>query len=90
MANLSQHAGGGLPSQLLPNDLNPHVRALLDGLIVYWPGNHDPANKAWFRNRGWVAPDNVTGTLVHYNYMGGTTTFKTCIRAPLLMNPCLV
>jgi hypothetical protein len=76
MANLSQHAGGGLPSQLLPNDLNPNIRALLDSLIVYWPGNHDPDNKAWFRNRGWVAPDNVTGTLVHYNYMGGTTTFN--------------
>jgi hypothetical protein len=76
MANLSQHAGGGLPSSVLPDNLNPDVRALLDSLIVYWPGNYDIDNKAWFRNRGWVAPDNVTGTLTHTNYMGGTTTFN--------------
>jgi hypothetical protein len=75
MANLSQHAGGGLPSSALPDNLNPDVRALLDSLIVYWPGNYDIDNKAWFRNRGWVAPDNVTGTLTHTNYMGGVTTF---------------
>lgn len=77
MANLSQHAGGGLPSSTIPGTLNPNIQALLDSLVVYWPGNHDPDEKAWFRNRGWVAPDGNVGTTTHYNYMGGTATFDS-------------